>query len=439
MNLCHFSKSEIHSDAILPDCPLALSSAQAKFCLCKKRLYHVPPADLRVLSCTFPNDFRGEPIRDVAALQASIEARRPSKKTKRSKEPKIMTTGVVATEDTIQGKPTTALTLSFYDKMTDPLASIQAIGKDIADCGMFGDSVTPATGRVLALACLSERKSPMELIQKYHLIKGRLSMRADFMHAEFNRRGWFFQLVERSPTRAAILIGKSKKEAVAFEFTWEEARLEKYVYNGDANIGKIPLDLPNGAVNPSALKENWSTATRRKQMLWARCVSDAVRAVAPEINSGSYTPEELDAPIPQDDGVIDAEFEVVPADKPKPTETAPVQQPSPSHPEVAVSAGSVAKTEPLAMDTAEPGQPKNTKEQRLEVLKFIKPLVERHLTDIQVKAVLQKYGVTKFSQLEDGDLDRVREGLVKREQKYQRQAGTDELSQWADKAAHGGK
>jgi len=41
------------------------------------------------------------------------------------------------------------------------------------------------------------------------------------------------------------------------------------------------------------LKFNWSTPRKRKQMLWARLVSDVVRAIAPQVVKGIYTPEEV--------------------------------------------------------------------------------------------------------------------------------------------------
>lgn len=62
MNLCHFSKSSILNHLILEECPLNLNSTEAKTCQCKRREYHVPPCDLRVLSCTWPNQFNGKPL-----------------------------------------------------------------------------------------------------------------------------------------------------------------------------------------------------------------------------------------------------------------------------------------------------------------------------------------------------------------------------------------
>lgn len=62
MQLCTYSRSAILLDAILPECPLGLNQSAAATCQCRKRLYHVPPFDLRVLSCTYPNNWQGRPL-----------------------------------------------------------------------------------------------------------------------------------------------------------------------------------------------------------------------------------------------------------------------------------------------------------------------------------------------------------------------------------------
>lgn len=62
MQLCTYSKSAILQDRILSDCPLGLKKSQATKCQCRKRLYHVTQWDLRVLSCTHPDDWQGRPL-----------------------------------------------------------------------------------------------------------------------------------------------------------------------------------------------------------------------------------------------------------------------------------------------------------------------------------------------------------------------------------------
>lgn len=62
MNLCAFSSSLILRDQVLESCPLELNRHQSKTCECRRRVSHVPPCDLRVLSCTWPTRWDGRPL-----------------------------------------------------------------------------------------------------------------------------------------------------------------------------------------------------------------------------------------------------------------------------------------------------------------------------------------------------------------------------------------
>lgn len=164
--------------------------------------------------------------------------------------------------------------LSVYQKMADPLAFIEKMGMAIAKSGMFGCK-NAESGQVLAMTCLSERKSPTEIARRYHIIDGKLSMKAGAMLADFKIRGNKYKVIERSPNRAAIEM-TNEFQTQTFELTWEEAQLEPFVY------GKA-----------KQLKDNYATPRIRMQMLWARVVSDGVEVMAPEISYGVYTPEEI--------------------------------------------------------------------------------------------------------------------------------------------------
>lgn len=164
--------------------------------------------------------------------------------------------------------------LSVYQKMTDPLAFIEKMGMAIARSGMFGCK-NAESGQVLAMTCLSERKSPTEIARRYHIIDGKLSMKAGAMLADFKMRGNKYKVIERSPNRAAIEMTNEFQTQV-FELTWDEAKLEPFVY------GKA-----------KQIKDNYATPRIRMQMLWARVVSDGVEVMAPEISYGVYTPEEI--------------------------------------------------------------------------------------------------------------------------------------------------
>lgn len=166
-------------------------------------------------------------------------------------------------------------TINIYDRITDPVAAMVAIGTAIAKSRFFGaDNVDQGT--VLALECMKRGLSPLMLQERYHIIEGKLSMRADAMLAEFNRSGGKHRIVSRTEERAEIEL-EFNGQKYSESFTWEEAKGEPFVYGKEQKI-----------------KKNWATPRARKQMLWARVVSDSIRALMPGVNSGRYTPEECE-------------------------------------------------------------------------------------------------------------------------------------------------
>jgi len=154
-------------------------------------------------------------------------------------------------------------------------------------------------------------------------------MRYDAMLAEFNNAGGTHRIVSRTSDKAEIeltLHGQKYSES----YTWAEAQED---------------GLPFGKENK--VKKNWSTPRGRKQMLWARVVSEAVRALLPGVNCGRYAPEEIgeEAPAPATNGkaksaadelgeVVDGEFQIVDDSRPATTvvdvsPAAPVTQSAP--------------------------------------------------------------------------------------------------------------
>lgn len=161
---------------------------------------------------------------------------------------------------------------AIYNKITDPIHAIQVMGEMIWGSGMFG-CVKPEQGMVLAMTCLAEGKAPLELAKTYHIIEGKLSMRADAMLGRYLTTGGKVKWLVRSDTEVKALWSKDGNDVEI------AATIEEYKNNGVA-IGA------NGK-----LKTNWQKFPR--QMLTARCISEGVRLLAPQIVSGIYTPEEV--------------------------------------------------------------------------------------------------------------------------------------------------
>lgn len=173
--------------------------------------------------------------------------------------------------------------IGIYNKITDPIQAIEKMGEMIWASGMFG-CVKPEQGMVLAMQCLAEGKAPLELAKTYHIIEGKLTMRADAMLGRYLTTGGKVKWITRSDVEVRAIWSKDGNDVEIV------SSLEEFKNNGIAMSGK------------GGLKDNWRKFP--KQMLTARNVSEAVRLLAPQIISGIYTPEEVsdfssqDKPLP---------------------------------------------------------------------------------------------------------------------------------------------
>lgn len=163
---------------------------------------------------------------------------------------------------------------SIYNRITDPIHAIKEMGEMIAGSGMFGCQKVEQ-GMVLAMQCLAEGKAPLELAKTYHIVEGKLSMRADAMLGRFLTSGGKVKWLERSNERVSASWSHGCNEDVVITCTLDEMRK-----NG------VAMDKTG-----RNLKTNWERFPR--QMLTARVISEAVRLLAPQIVAGIYTPEEV--------------------------------------------------------------------------------------------------------------------------------------------------
>jgi hypothetical protein len=164
--------------------------------------------------------------------------------------------------------------ISIYNKITDPLEAIKVMGAMIAESGMFGCQ-KHEQGMVLAMQCLAEGKAPLEMAKTYHIVEGKLSMRADAMLGRFLTTGGKVKWLERTNTKVSAHFSHGDNENVLIESSIEDMKA-----NGVAmdKTGKY-------------LKTNWQKFPR--QMLTARVISEGVRLLAPQLIAGVYTPEEV--------------------------------------------------------------------------------------------------------------------------------------------------
>ena len=160
-----------------------------------------------------------------------------------------------------------------YDRITDPLTAIKTLGGAIFKSGIFGvDKIEQ--GEILAMECLAQRKSPLELARTYHFIQGQLAIRTDALLAKFHLAGGTVEWITRTDDLVEAVFTRGKSNARI------TASMKEYTDNG-TSLGR-----------DGKLKENWKRWPRR--MLTARAISEGVRLIAPECCFGTYVSEEID-------------------------------------------------------------------------------------------------------------------------------------------------
>ena len=199
--------------------------------------------------------------------------------------------------------------LQLYQKIEDPVTAVERLGTMLAKSGMFGcDKIEQ--GQVLAMACLAEGRSPVDIMRENHIIEGKLSMRADAMHARFQADGGKIKWVRSDAEVCEAQFSHPKFGEVPIKVTREE------------------LDKAGITQGKNGVKDNWRKFPR--QMLRARCISEGIRMLHPAIVCGVYTPEEVgdfnSAPTPEPKPlftkteeakpVIEARAEPVPVETP---------------------------------------------------------------------------------------------------------------------------
>ena len=180
--------------------------------------------------------------------------------------------------------------LALYERIPDPTAGANAMGTAIAKSGMFGCSSVDQ-GIVFGWECLARGIPPLMLAERYHIIFGKLSMKAEAMLAGFEQQGGKYKVVSRTPDLVAMemTIGG---EVYNVSLSWDEAQGEPFCYDGKES--DIVKKLTTGNKKGLELKPKYATPRARMQMLWARLVSDSVRFLCPNVVSGVYTPEEIE-------------------------------------------------------------------------------------------------------------------------------------------------
>jgi hypothetical protein len=252
--------------------------------------------------------------------------------------------------------------MTVYGAVPNAMEMINSMGVAIAKSRLLGCE-NEDQGRVMAMACLAKGTDPMSLAQRYDIIQGKLSMKADAMLATFRAMGGDHGVIQRDAEAAEVeLVWEGRTSR--FRFTWEEAQAEPFVYGKG---GKI--------------KDNYATPRKRMQMLWARVVSDGVRAICPEVNQGLYTPEEVSDFDDTDRGSI-------------------VTEPAPVNPVVAAVREAAGVAKPAAQPTEKPAEVETeTLATGEQISRLTELFTQLKIDPARQLAAIQKRGAVDMSSL----------------------------------------
>ena len=159
------------------------------------------------------------------------------------------------------------------------------IGKALAQAHFMG--ARNAAEGVLALKVIQE-VGAVRANERYHLMMGRLSKRADAICADFLKAGGTYKIIRRDADCAELVASYGDTKDMTFRVTWEDAQEEPFVYAGNQSEQLAELEKPR---SQRKIQANYLTPRKRMQMLWARLVSDMGRALCPQACEGMYPPE----------------------------------------------------------------------------------------------------------------------------------------------------
>ena len=151
----------------------------------------------------------------------------------------------------------------------------------IAKSKLFGIQ-TAEQALALGLLCQAEGRHPAEAARDYHIISGKPSLKSEAMLARFQQAGG--RVEWHDYTHESVSGTFTHPQGGSLKVSWTIKDAERAGLTGNPTWRKFP-----------------------RQMLKARCISEAVRGIYPGVLSGLYAPEEV-----QEFGPIQAQTEPEP-------------------------------------------------------------------------------------------------------------------------------
>ena len=153
-----------------------------------------------------------------------------------------------------------------------PFDQTKLMAQAIAESKLFGIQ-TPAQALALGLLCQAEGRHPAEAARDYHIINGKPSLKSEAMLARFQQAGGKVDWHEY--THESVSGTFSHPQGGSLKVSWTMQDATRAGLTGNPTWKKFP-----------------------RQMLKARCISEAVRGIFPGVLSGLYAPEEVsDIPV----------------------------------------------------------------------------------------------------------------------------------------------
>lgn len=154
--------------------------------------------------------------------------------------------------------------VQLYSQFTDPLAACERLGTALAKSGLFGCD-RAEQGQALMLICMSERKSPTEILRNFDIVEGKLRKKALAILAEFRQRGGKHKwLADGSDGQTAEIELTFEGQTIRSRFTMDDARRANASFKPGSSWVKTPGN-----------------------MLRARAASNGVAMLCPEVVAGS--------------------------------------------------------------------------------------------------------------------------------------------------------
>lgn len=174
------------------------------------------------------------------------------------------------------------------------------LGSLYAASGVFGD-INPAVGTVIAQHVYQMGTTPVEFAANYDVLGSKISPKAKYLLARLIAVGGSYDIHDYDDNKVSI--------------TFSYGKVSRTITTtiDDAERAGLTRD------SKGRVKSMWQRFPRR--MLFARVVSEGVGIVAPNVNAGLYTPEEVSDFDGRDVDIDDGEAVPTP-------QTAVSQQPS---------------------------------------------------------------------------------------------------------------